>query len=88
MQATPETALNGPRAGELPGVIAYEDEPLRVVVFRMAETGVTQLPVVAREDNAIVGTIALADLLTARTRVLDAEKRRERVFGSWLRRAS
>src|SRR3954447_16092205 len=57
MQPAPEIALNGPRAGELPAVIAYEDEPLRVVVFRMAETGVTRLPVVAREDNAIVGTI-------------------------------
>jgi CIC family chloride channel protein len=88
MQPAPEIALNGPRAGELPAVIAYEDEPLRVVVFRMAETGVTRLPVVAREDNAIVGTIELADLLMARTRILDAERRRERVFGAWLRRAS
>src|SRR3954453_4724568 len=88
MQPAPEIALNGPRAGELPAVIAYEDEPLRVVVFRMAETGVTWLPVVAREDNAIVGTIELADLLMARTRILDAERRRERVFGAWLPRAS
>jgi chloride channel protein, CIC family len=88
MRPTPETALREPRRGEGPAVIAYEDEPLRMVVFRMAETGLTELPVVARDDHAIVGTIALADLLTARTRILDAERRRERVFGAWLRRAS
>jgi CBS domain-containing protein len=69
-------------------VFAYEDEPLRVVVFRMAETGVTELPVVAREDEAVLGVVALNDLLTARSRILDAERRRERVFGHWLRRAS
>jgi chloride channel protein, CIC family len=68
-------------------VSAYEDEPLRVVVFRMAETGVTELPVVARGDERVVGVVALNDLLTARTRILDAERRRERVLGSWLRRA-
>jgi len=69
------------------GVVAYEDEPLRVVVFRMAETGVTELPVVARSDEHVLGVIALADLLTARTRILDAERRRERLLGRWLRRA-
>jgi chloride channel protein, CIC family len=69
------------------GVFAYDDEPLRVVVFRMAETGLTELLVVARDDNRPVGIVALTDLLTARTRILDAERRRERIFGSWLRRA-
>jgi CBS domain-containing protein len=78
-------------AAALPGVdhvFAYDDEPLRIVVFRMAETGVTELLVVARDDQRAVGVVALDDLLTARTRILDAERRRERVFGScWLRRA-
>ena len=69
------------------GVVAYDDEPLRVVVFRMAETGVTELPVVARRDERVLGVIALADLLTARTRILDAERRRERLLGRWVRRA-
>jgi H+/Cl- antiporter ClcA len=69
------------------GVFAYDDEPLRVVVFRMAETGITELLVVAREDDRPVGIVALTDLLTARTRILEAERRRERIFGSWLRRA-
>jgi CBS domain-containing protein len=68
-------------------VVAYTDEPLRVVVFRMAETGITELPVVSRGDGRVVGSIALADLLTARTRILEAELRRERTLGTWLRRA-
>jgi chloride channel protein, CIC family len=68
-------------------IVAYEDEPLRVVVFRMAETGVTELRVIARDDDRVMGVVALSDLLTARTRILEAERRRERVFGTWLRRA-
>jgi hypothetical protein len=68
-------------------IVAYEDEPLRVVVFRMAETGVTELRVIARDDDRVMGVVALSDLLTARTRILEAERRRERVFGAWLRRA-
>src|SRR4051794_35837523 len=31
-------------------VVAYADEPLRLVVYRMAETGVTRLPVLERGD--------------------------------------
>jgi H+/Cl- antiporter ClcA/CBS domain-containing protein len=65
-------------------VVAYEDEPLRVVVFRMAETSLTRLPVVTR-DGVFVGMIGLTDLLTARTRILEAERRRERVLGRKLR---
>jgi H+/Cl- antiporter ClcA/CBS domain-containing protein len=62
-------------------VVAYDDEPLRAIVFRMAETGLTRLPVVARKDSTFVGMLALTDLLLARARLLDAERRRERVFG-------
>jgi chloride channel protein, CIC family len=62
-------------------VVAYPDEPLRVLVYRMAETGRTELPVVSREDRTTIGIVALSDLLTARTRILDSERRRERVFG-------
>jgi H+/Cl- antiporter ClcA len=61
-------------------VLAYEDEPLRVVVYRMADRGITRLPVVKRDTGAFMGMIALADLLTARARVLEAEERRERVL--------
>ncbi|HEY1340054.1 MAG TPA: chloride channel protein [Bryobacteraceae bacterium] len=62
-------------------VVAYADEPLRVVVYRMAETGLTRLPVVEREDTRkLVGMISLNDLLRARTRSLEEERRRERVL--------
>lgn len=61
-------------------VIAYPNEPLRAVVYRMAESGHTRLPVVrADESPALVGMIALNDLLTARARHLHEERRRERV---------
>ena len=66
-------------------VVAYEDEPLRVIVFRMAETGLTRLPVIARRDGTLVGMLALTDLLIARARILEAEQRRERVLGGRLR---
>jgi CIC family chloride channel protein len=64
---------------------AYADDTLRMIVYRMAETGLTRLPVVERKDGTLVGMLALTDLLTARTRVLDAEQRRERVLGAQLR---
>jgi CBS domain containing-hemolysin-like protein len=46
----------------------------------MAGSGLTRFPVVNRESRRLVGMIALADLLAARTRNLEAEQRRERVF--------
>ena len=62
-------------------VVAFPDEPLRVVVNRMAETGFTRLPVVESFDpHVVVGMIALDDLLKARTLNLEAERRRERIF--------
>jgi CBS domain-containing protein len=63
-------------------VTAYPDESLRVVVYRMAKSGLTRLPVIGREGRRLVGMIALTDLLTARTIALDAEDKRERVFRS------
>jgi hypothetical protein len=35
--------------------------------------------------SVLVGMLALTDLLTARTRILEAEQRRERVLGTRLR---
>jgi CBS domain-containing protein len=62
-------------------VIAFPDEPLRVVVQRMAETGFTRFPVVSRDDPMnLLGMISLYDLLQARVRNLEAERRRERVL--------
>jgi H+/Cl- antiporter ClcA len=61
--------------------VAYPDEPLRVVVYRMAGTGLTRFPVVERgKQGRLLGMIALTDLLTARMKNLEAEERRERVF--------
>ncbi|HMM41447.1 MAG TPA: chloride channel protein [Thermomicrobiales bacterium] len=61
-------------------VVAYPDEPLRLVVYRMAETGLTRFPVVERETRQVIGMISLNDLLKARVRNLEAERRRERVL--------
>ncbi len=61
--------------------VAYPDEPLRVVVNRMADTGLTRFPVVERESgNRLAGIISLEDLLHARTRNLEEERTRERVL--------
>jgi CIC family chloride channel protein len=61
-------------------IVAHPDESLRMVVYRMAKTGLTRFPVVDRRDHALVGMIALTDLLKARALSLDAEHRRERVL--------
>ncbi len=62
-------------------IVAYPDEPLRAVVYRMAETGFTRFPVVERDDpQQLVGLISLNDLLKARVRNLEEERRRERVL--------
>ncbi len=59
---------------------AFPDEPLRVVVNRMAEDGVTRLPVVERETGKLLGMVSLDDLLKARTRHMEEEKRREQTI--------
>jgi len=60
------------------------DTPLRVAVYRMAETGLTRLPVtMSDEDGTVVGVLTLEDLLKARVANLDAENRRERHLKLW-----
>ncbi len=62
-------------------VVAYPDESLRAVVYRMAETGLTRFPVVERSDERrLAGMVSLDDLLRARTRALEEERHRERVL--------
>ena len=61
-------------------VVAHPDEPLRVVVFRMAETGFTRLPVIESNGGELVGMVSLHDLLMARVRNLNEERQRERVL--------
>jgi H+/Cl- antiporter ClcA/predicted transcriptional regulator len=62
-------------------VTARSNEPLRIVVHRMAETGLTRIPVVDAEDPMkLVGLITLKDVLKGRMRHLEEERRRERVL--------
>ena len=62
-------------------ITAFPDEPLRLVVYRMAETGFTRMPVVEHGNPAkMVGMVSLEDLLRARTRDLEQEHKRERVL--------
>jgi len=84
LEHTTETAPSSVRVSDivhpLP-VVAHPDEPLRAVVHRMASTGLTRFPVVERgSKRRLVGMIGLSDLLAGRTRTLDAEHRRARVF--------
>jgi chloride channel protein, CIC family len=61
--------------------VAFPDEPLRVVVYRMADTGFTRLPVVDRDDEKrLQGMVSLDDLLRARGRNLEEERTRERIL--------
>jgi CIC family chloride channel protein len=51
-----------------------------VVVYRMAEKGLTRMPVVERETGQFLGLVSLDDLLKARARHLEEERRRERTI--------
>ncbi|HYA96507.1 MAG TPA: CBS domain-containing protein [Methylomirabilota bacterium] len=62
-------------------VAAYPDEPLRAVVYRMAEQGVTRLPVIERgESRKLLGLVSLDDLLKARVRNLTEGRQLQRVL--------
>ncbi len=61
-------------------VVAFADEPLRVVVYRMVESGFTRMPVVDSDDKRLLGMVSLDDLLRARSRNLEEERARERVL--------
>ena len=62
-------------------VVAYADEPLRAVVYRMAQSGYTRFPVVEHVGSRkLVGMISLTDMLKGRALNLEAEERRERVL--------
>jgi predicted transcriptional regulator len=62
-------------------VVAFPDEPLRMVVNRMAATGLTRFPVVTPNGGSkLVGLIGLHDLLKARELSVADEQHRERVL--------
>jgi CIC family chloride channel protein len=62
-------------------VVAFPEEPLRMVVNRMAATGLTSFPVVTQNGGPkLVGLIGLQDLLKARELSVADEHHRERVL--------
>ena len=62
-------------------IVAHPDEPLRLVVNRMAATGLTRFPVVKQDNQReLVGLIGLQDLLKARELSVATEHHRERVL--------
>jgi CIC family chloride channel protein len=61
-------------------VNAHPDEVLRIVVNRMAESGITRMPVVDEETQKLLGLVTLEDLLKARSRHLEEERHREQVI--------
>lgn len=62
-------------------VVAFADEPLRVVVYRMVESGFTRFPVTdPGDEKRLLGMVSLEDLLRARTRNLEEERARARVL--------
>ncbi len=66
---------------EAPARFVRADETLRAAEQRMADAEVTCMLVVNPSDSRrLVGEVALHDLLSARTRHLDEERRRERVL--------
>jgi chloride channel protein, CIC family len=77
-----DTALQRSMAELVRGetVETYPDEPLRMVVYRMAEKGFTRMPVVEQGTRKFLGLVSLDDLLKARARHLEEERRRERTL--------
>jgi chloride channel protein, CIC family len=61
-------------------ITTYPDEPLRGVVYRMAEKSLTRMPVIDRNSGKFLGLVSLDDLLKARARHLEEERRRERTL--------
>jgi H+/Cl- antiporter ClcA/CBS domain-containing protein len=76
--------VQAPRLAEITTaepIVAFADEPLRVVVHRMAESGLTRLPVLdPQTERRLVGMISLDDLLRARTQNLEEERAREKML--------
>jgi predicted transcriptional regulator len=58
---------------------AAPSEPLAALLARMAESGVTQMPVVDPQGGIVVGSVSLANTLKAKRRHIEEETRRERI---------
>jgi CIC family chloride channel protein len=58
-------------------VMGYEDELVGEVADRMAAADVGRVPILRREDDALVGLVARRDLLRVRANVLRQERERD-----------
>jgi hypothetical protein len=61
---------------------AFPGEPVRAVLHRMLDTGVTVVDVVDPETRQRLGQLSLTSILEARQRIFDDERTRERMY-SW-----
>jgi H+/Cl- antiporter ClcA len=61
-------------------ILAYPDETLRTVAYRMAASGVTRVPVLERETSRAVGLLSLNQLLQGRLRDLREAREAEQVL--------
>ena len=61
-------------------VIAYPDETLRAVAYRMASSSLTRVPVVERGTRRVVGLVSLSHLLQGRLRDLREAREVEQVL--------
>ena len=72
---------NGDEPEENPGPLAYADEILQTIADRMAHVRLGVLPVVDRYDTTkFVGLVTQFDLLEARQKLLEEERKAERVL--------
>lgn len=74
-----KTTLGG--GNVLPPVYIYSDGTARGAAEIMATEGLAELPVVDRESRQVCGTISLIELLRGRTRSIERETERLRLFG-------
>ncbi len=58
-------------------VCGYEDELAGHIADRMAETGVSRMPILRRVDDALVGMVGRSDLLKVRASTVRHERERE-----------
>ena len=58
-------------------VTAFPDELTGALADRMAETGASRVPVIARDSGQLLGLVARRELLRVRALALKAEQHRE-----------
>lgn len=85
-----EKALEGNHSGKVDDfmikdiITTYPEESLRTIADRMAANHVGVLPVVDRHQKGkLRGLITQYELLTARDRILQEERKRERILKMW-----